>query len=71
MKKILRGPSKYRIRCNNCDCEFEYQRDDLIYMTDVGKRYVKCINCDSILPHSESFSSCTSAECGNIDTMTL
>ena len=71
MKKILRGPVKFRIKCHYCDCEFEYQREDLIYIPDDGKRYIKCMACDSILPHSESFSSGTSTTLDNVDTMKL
>lgn len=74
MKKILRGPVKYRIKCHYCDCEFEYQYEDLNTHGYDGYplyKYITCPSCGSILPHNEWVSSGTSASIDNTDTMKL
>lgn len=74
MKKILRGPVKYRIKCHYCDCEFEYQRSDLASHDYCGYplyEYVTCPSCGSALQHNDSVGSSTSASIGNTDTMKL
>ena len=71
MKKILRGPVKYRIKCHYCDCEFEYQYEDIIRDSGFSPfTYVKCPSCGYSLLHEDS-GSCTSATLNNVDTMKL
>lgn len=59
MKKILsKGSiSKYRAKCSFCDCEFEYQWEDVRYyrIFDYGI-YVDCPNCSKLIRHTESVS---------------
>lgn len=79
MKKILRGPVKYRIKCHYCDCEFEYQSEDIMYgHVDILRcsapsmfSFVECPSCGYRLLHEDSFSSSTSASIDNTDTMKL
>ena len=61
MKKILsRGSiSKYRAKCPFCECEFEYQLEDVYRgQMDIpyykNPFYVDCPNCNRVLFHSES-----------------
>ena len=55
MKKILRKTmAKYRAKCHYCDCEFEYESDD-IFIGDVqGGAAVTCPVCHNILNHKDS-----------------
>ena len=56
MKKILsHGSIKvYRAKCSCCDCEFEYQYEDTEWNNSLSAKVVKCPECDTVLPHSES-----------------
>lgn len=61
MKKILSKGyiSKYRMKCPFCDCEFEYQLED-VYRGQIdipyyeNQFYVDCPNCNMTLFHSGS-----------------
>ena len=58
MKKILRKAfSKYRSKCPYCDCEFEYESDDIFYGEVLGGAAVSCPNCHNILNHRDSLKS--------------
>lgn len=70
MKKILRGPVKYRAKCEYCGCEFEYQHEDKVVSGD-RYVYVTCLICKSLILHDENNRSCTSATLNNVDTMKL
>lgn len=67
MKKILSRAyisSKYRAKCPFCDCEFEYQLEDVSRgQMDIpyykNKLYVDCPNCNRVLFHDDSSSTCT------------
>lgn len=60
MKKILSKGyiSRYRIRCPYCDCEFEYQSNDVYHgLMDPGYTtvaYVDCPQCNRALFHRYS-----------------
>lgn len=68
MKKILSkgSTSKYRARCPFCDCEFEYQLDDVYTYQTVMQysrnRFVDCPCCNMVLYHSENASTRISTE---------
>ena len=70
MKKILRGPSKYRAKCTCCDTEFEYQYEDIRYGRKYGE-YVNCPTCGSVISHRDNPCSHTFTERGNMETMEL
>lgn len=57
MKKILKEGSKFRIKCPYCDCEFEYESDDIFYGEVLGVSVVSCPNCHNILNHKDSLKS--------------
>lgn len=58
MKKILRKTtSKYRAKCPYCDCEFEYESDDIFYGNVTGGAAVSCPNCHNLLNHKSSLKS--------------
>ena len=61
MKKILSHESikVYRAKCSCCDCEFEYQDEDTEWNNSLSAKVVKCPECDTVLPHSESSSTTT------------
>ena len=55
MKRIINS-KKYRVKCPCCDCEFEYEREDIEgYRTDSAR--VECPQCGNYLYHSDSVSS--------------
>lgn len=66
MKKILKQ-GVYRTRCSYCDCEFEYEREDVeskslknpksIWDTDgyfSMVKMVRCPSCNNLIYHKES-----------------
>ena len=57
MKKILKEVSRFRIKCPYCDCEFEYESDDIFYGEVLGGAAVSCPNCHNILNHRDSLKS--------------
>ena len=57
MKKILKGASRFRIKCPYCDCEFEYESDDIFYGEVLWGASVSCPNCHNILNHKDSLKS--------------
>ena len=58
MRKILRKTiSKYRVRCPYCDCEFEYDQDDIFYGNVIGGAAVVCPDCHNTLSHKNSLQS--------------
>lgn len=58
MKKILRKTVlKYRSKCPYCDCEFEYEVDDIFYGEVPGGSAVSCPSCHNILSHRDSLRS--------------
>lgn len=56
MKKILKN-TKYRSKCPYCDCEFEYEVNDIFYVYAPGGAGVSCPNCHNILNHKDSLKS--------------
>lgn len=58
MKKILRKTlSKYRYKCPYCDCEFEYESEDIFYGEVLCGPAVSCPSCHNILNHRDSLRS--------------
>lgn len=57
MKKILKGVSRFRIKCPYCDCEFEYDSSDIFYGDVIGGAAVSCPSCHNILNHNDSLRS--------------
>lgn len=59
MKRIINN-KKYRIKCPCCDCEFEYEGEDIerfpLYSEHSSSR-VKCPECGTYLYHNDSVSS--------------
>ena len=55
MKKILAHGSTrvYRTKCS-CDCEFEYQSSDVVFIKETMLPYVVCPECGTYIRHSES-----------------
>ena len=55
MKKILSHGSTrvYRTKCS-CDCEFEYQSSDVVFIKETMLPYVVCPECGMYIRHSES-----------------
>ena len=55
MKKILSHGSTrvYRTKCS-CDCEFEYQGSDVVFIKETMLPYVICPECGTYIRHSES-----------------
>ena len=66
MKKILRQ-GVYRTKCPYCDCEFEYEREDVVskslknpsYMWDTHGSFstvkmVRCPSCNNLIHHQDS-----------------
>lgn len=67
MKKILNGPTVYRAKCPRCDCEFEYQKSDIVEIWGPGPDYyreieycVECPNCNALMDHDWDSKSPTS-----------
>lgn len=58
MKKILshgiHSINKYRMKCPYCDCEFEYQDEDVYYHNSLHSRYVYCPECNAPIHHTDS-----------------
>ena len=59
MKKILKlgSTKKYRAKCPVCDTEFEYQRIDVAYSSDLQGPVVECPDCGSLIHHQGNPSS--------------
>lgn len=66
MKRILKQ-GVYRAKCPYCDCEFEYEREDVVskslknpsYMWDTHGSFsmvkmVRCPSCNNLLHHQDS-----------------
>lgn len=54
MKKILKGVSRFRIKCPYCDCEFEYDSSDIFFSNILIGALVSCPRCHNALYHSAS-----------------
>ena len=57
MKKILNGPTVWRAKCPNCDCEFEYDTSETFGVYNKSGDYfriVQCPNCKTNIKHSDS-----------------
>ena len=71
MKKILRrgNRSGYKFigKCVCCDCEFEYEEEDIANSILLVDRYVTCPECGASLRHSDQ----NECSMNNIDTMML
>lgn len=61
MKRIL-NTSVFRAKCWYCDCEFEYQSEDIFYNALRGSRVVSCPTCHRHINHNDSVKSNTSTE---------
>ena len=70
MKKILNGPTVWRVKCPVCDCEFEYDTSETfgVYNKSVDYfRIVQCPSCKTNINHLDSVSTIT--EVKREDTM--
>lgn len=54
MKKILKGVSRFRIKCPYCDCEFEYDSSDIFFSNIIIGALVSCPRCNNALYHAAS-----------------
>lgn len=54
MKKILKGVSRFRIKCPYCDCEFEYDSCDIFFSNILIGALVSCPRCHNALYHAAS-----------------
>lgn len=54
MKKILKGVSRFRIKCPYCDCEFEYDSSDIFFSNILLGALVSCPRCHNALYHAAS-----------------
>ena len=54
MKKILKGVSRFRIKCPYCDCEFEYDSSDIFFSNIRIGALVSCPRCHNALYHAAS-----------------
>ena len=54
MKKILKGVSRFRIKCPYCDCEFEYDSSDIFFSNIIIGALVSCPRCHNALYHAAS-----------------
>ena len=54
MKKILKGVSRFRIKCPYCDCEFEYDSSDIFFSNIIVGALVSCPRCHNALYHAAS-----------------
>lgn len=54
MKKILKGGSRFRIKCPYCDCEFEYDSSDIFFSNILIGALVSCPRCHNALYHAAS-----------------
>ena len=54
MKKILKGVSRFRIKCPYCDCEFEYDSSDIFFSNIMIGALVSCPRCHNALYHAAS-----------------
>lgn len=63
MRRILRI-TVYRIKCNYCDCEFEYDKSETHDFWEDGYKItiVDCPCCKKMLRHQDSSKSTTSME---------
>lgn len=61
MKRIL-TTSVYRAKCYYCDCEFEYQQEDVFFNSMRGVNVVSCPNCHRHIDHKENPKSKTTTE---------
>lgn len=59
MKKILRGPMVYRIKCMFCDTEFEYDFSEVTTAASFLDMVVQCPTCKAFLKHKDSISTPT------------
>lgn len=66
MKRILKQ-GVYRIKCPYCDCEFEYEREDIVskslknppslfgtYGPFTVRSMVRCPSCNNLIYHQDS-----------------
>lgn len=42
------------MKCPYCDCEFEYQPEDVYYHNSIHSRYVDCPECNNPIHHTDS-----------------
>lgn len=75
MKKILNGPTVWRVKCPVCDCEFEYDSSETlsIFNKNSDHSYFKvviCPSCKSYINHFHLESVSTATETKMEDTMT-
>ena len=54
MKKILKGVSRFRIKCTYCECEFEYDSSDIFFSNILIGALVSCPRCHNALYHAAS-----------------
>ena len=54
MKKILKEVSRFRIKCPYCDCEFEYDSNDIFFSNILIGALVSCPRCHNALYHAAS-----------------
>lgn len=66
MKKILNGPTIWRVKCPVCDCEFEYDTSEAFRVYDKLNRgifkVIQCPNCKTYINHLDSVSTITEAK---------
>lgn len=62
MKKILKQQTVYRCKCPYCDCEFEYDRSEIVTNAIVEGGFVSCPMCHNLLYHESSNGSLITTE---------
>lgn len=62
MKKILKQQTIYRCKCPYCDCEFEYDKTEIVTTNFIEGKFVSCPSCNKLLSHDISNKSLITTE---------
>lgn len=52
IKIVKHKPKFYFTKCYKCDCELQYELDDLKFDMDQMTLVVKCPECGAVIPHN-------------------